>query len=416
MDIPIPIGNRIENVRVPEGWHVEVIFPRMVSSVDGTEAIEKALQSPLKASLFSNFIAPARRPCIIVNDATRPTPTADVLRCIVSDLKGKDVKILVATGSHRPPTEEEFHFIFRDLYDWARRKVVVHDAKKSPCRLLGRTRHGNEIYLNALLWEADALIPIGSVEPHYFAGYTGGRKSLMPGVASYESITANHRLAISPGARLLSLDGNPVAEDLDDAENLMLTFFNIFSIMTVLDGQGKLYAARAGNLQAAFRELLPLADEVFVVPVRRAPDVIVTVAREPTDIDLYQSQKALENVRNVLKPGGIVILVSACRSGVGSTAFLDLLASEDSPEEVVKRLEGEYRLGYHKAGKMAQMAMACHLWAVTPLDKETIRKAKMRPFENVSEALEEARRMKGPGTELLVVMDGGLTVPRLEES
>ncbi|MCX7982358.1 MAG: nickel-dependent lactate racemase [Syntrophales bacterium] len=414
MKIEIPWGEKVETVTIPADWQVEVISPREVSAKDPAVEIIKALDAPVGAPPFSAFIAPSVRPCLVVNDATRPTPTADVLRCIRPALTGKDVKILVATGSHRAPTEEEYRFIFRDLYDWAKEKVVVHDAKRSACRFLGKTRFGNDIHLNAHLWTADSIIPIGSVEPHYFAGYTGGRKSLMPGVASYESIQANHRLAISPDSKLLVLEGNPVAEDLNDAEELMLDTFNIFSIMTVLDGVGQLYAARAGHLKKAFRSLLPLADEVFVVPIRDLADVIVTVAREPLDIDLYQSQKALENVRDALKPDGVLILVSACRSGVGSEAFLELLASEETPEAVVRRLTEDYRLGYHKAGKMAELAMRCHLWAVTPLAEETIRKAKMRPIGSVSQALKEAARLKGPGTRLLVFMDGGMTVPRLE--
>ncbi len=414
MDIPIPLGERTEIVSFPDDWQVKVIHPKAISVGEARDVIREALQSPVHAPPFSEFISPFRRPCVIVNDATRPTPTARVLECIYPELAERDVTFLVATGSHRAPTEEEYRFIFGDLWEWASKRVVVHDAKASPCRLLGRTRFGNDLHLNALLWEADCIIPIGSVEPHYFAGYTGGRKSLMPGVASYESITVNHRLAISPAARLLTLEGNPVAEDLNDAEALMLDTFHLFSIMTVLDGAGQVYAARAGHLKYAFRKLVAMADEVFVVDVNEKADVVITVAREPTDIDLYQSQKALENVRHALKDGGILILVSACRSGVGSRAFLDLLASEETPEAVVKRLKAEYRLGYHKAGKMAELAMMCHLWAVTFLDEETIRQAKMRPLKSVSEAIKEIRDMKGSAVSVLIVMDGGMTIPRVK--
>jgi len=119
-------------------------------------------------------------------------------------------------------------------------------------------------------------------------------------------------------------------------------------------------------------------------------------------------------VRHALKDGGILILVSACRSGVGSRAFLDLLASEETPEAVVRRLKAEYRLGYHKAGKMAELAMMCHLWAVTFLDEETIRQAKMRPLKSVSEAIKEIRDMKGSAVSVLIVMDGGMTIPRVK--
>ncbi|HEX9157107.1 MAG TPA: nickel-dependent lactate racemase, partial [Syntrophales bacterium] len=273
----------------------------------------------------------------------------------------------------------------------------------------------NDLMLNTLVREADAIIPIGSIEPHYFAGYTGGRKSFMPGVASYDCITANHRMAISQAAQAMVLKGNPVAEEFDDAQKL-LEKLNIFAIMTVLDGEHRVYAAAAGDLKESFYSLLPKADEVFVVPIKRLADIVVTVALEPNDIDLYQSQKALDNGKTALKDGGIIILVSACRSGIGSQAFMDLLCSEKSCKAVIDKLDREYKLGYHKAGKMAEIGAKAQMWAVTPLDKTLIAKAHMRPFDSVSEAVAEALREKGPGAKVTFIMDGGLTIPRLTAS
>jgi nickel-dependent lactate racemase len=207
------------------------------------------------------------------------------------------------------------------------------------------------------------------------------------------------------------IKGNPVAEELDDAENL-LKALHIFSIMTVLDGNHDVYAAAAGDLTASFRSLLPKADEVFVVPIKRKSEIVVTVAREPNDIDLYQSQKALDNGKTALRDGGIIILVSACRSGIGSQGFLDLLASETTCQAVVDKLDREYKLGYHKAGKMAEIGIKAKMWAVTPLDRNLITKAHMRPFDKVSEALSEALKEQGPEAKVILIMDGGMTIPR----
>jgi nickel-dependent lactate racemase len=327
-------------------------------------------------------------------------------------LEGRHFQILIATGSHRGPTEEEYDFIFGGLYQKLRDTIHVHDARRSACFSLGRTRHGHELMLNTLVREADAIIPIGSIEPHYFAGYTGGRKSLMPGVASYDCITANHRLAISSAAQAMVLEGNPVAEDFDDAERL-LEDFHIFAIMTVLDGSQGIYAAAAGDLRQSFRSLLGKADEVFVVPVKRQSEIVVTVSLEPNDIDLYQSQKALDNGKYALKEGGIIILVSACRSGIGSQAFLDLLSSERTSQAIIDKLDREYKLGYHKAGKMAEIGVKAKIFAVTPLDRILIAQAQMRPFETVHEALQAAFADQGEGARVTFIMDGGLTIPRL---
>jgi len=415
MRLEIPYGNTSETIELSDGHVEQVIIPNTVQTADELQTLRSAISNPLKSPGLEEFLRDRRNILLLVNDATRPTPTGAVMEIVYPLLRDKRFTILIATGSHRAPTEEEYDFIFGNLKGELRGRVQVHDARKSPCYCLGRTRHGNDLMLNTLVREADAIIPIGSIEPHYFAGYTGGRKCFMPGVASYDCITANHKLAISQAAQAMVLEGNPVAEELDDAEKI-LEKLNVFSIMTVLDGEHRVYAAAAGDLKESFYSLLPRADEVFVVPIRRQADIVVTVALEPNDIDLYQSQKALDNGKTALKDGGIIILVSACRSGIGSQAFLDLLSSEPTCKAVIDKLDREYRLGYHKAGKMAEIGARAQMWAVTPLDKSLIRKAHMRPFGSVSEALQAALEEKGPAAKVTFIMDGGMTIPRLTVS
>ena len=415
MKLEIPYGDATETIELADGNVEQVIIPNAVDTADEAETLRAAIFNPLNSSGIEDFLKGRENILLLVNDATRPTPTVAIMEILCPLLRGKSFKILIATGSHRAPTEEEYDFIFGKLYGELKDRVHVHDAKKSPCYSLGKTRHGNDLMLNTLVREADAIIPIGSIEPHYFAGYTGGRKCFMPGVASYDCITANHKLAISPAAQAMVLKGNPVAEEFDDAEQI-LEKLNVFAIMTVLDGEHRVYAAAAGDLRESFYSLLPRADEVFVVPIRRQADIVVTVALEPNDIDLYQSQKALDNGKTALKDGGVIILVSACRSGIGSQAFLDLLSSEPTCKAVIEKLDREYKLGYHKAGKMAEIGAKARMWAVTPLDATLIGKAHMRPFTSVSEALKAALAEKGPAAKVTFIMDGGMTIPRLEGS
>lgn len=410
MKLEVPYGDKTETVELADRNVEQVIYPNSVKSGDEEEVLRKAIFDPINSVSLEKFLAGRRSVLLIVNDATRPTPTASILKIIHPMLKGMDFKILIATGSHRAPTDEEYDFILGGVHKELRSRVHVHDAKKSECVSIGRTRHGTDMLLNRLVTEADAIIPIGSIEPHYFAGYTGGRKSFLPGVAAYETITANHKLAISQDAQALRLKGNPVAEEFDDAEKLLLKL-HIFAIMTVLDSHHKTYAAASGGLKESFHALIKKADEVFVVPVKNRADIIVTIAAEPTDIDLYQSQKALDNGKYALKEGGIIILVSACRSGVGSMAFIDLLGSASSCKGVIEKLKEEYKLGYHKAGKMAEIGIKAEMWAVTPLDQEMMRRAKMRPFDSVSAALKEAIKQKGADAKVTFIMDGGLTIP-----
>lgn len=411
MRLEVPYGDKAETIELADRNVEQIIYPNSVKSGEETEVLRKAVLNPMNSPKLEDFLAGRKNILIIVNDATRPTPTSRIMQIIHPMLKGKSFKILIATGSHRAPTDEEYEFIFGDLAGVLKPYIHVHDSKKSECVSIGRTRHGTNMLLNRMVTEADAIIPIGSVEPHYFAGYTGGRKSFLPGVAAHETITANHKLAISQDAQALVIKGNPVAEELDDAERLLLKL-NIFAIMTVLDSHHRTYAAAAGGLKESFQALLRRADEVFVVPIKKQADVVVTIAAEPTDIDLYQSQKALDNGKYALKDGGIIILVSACRSGVGSQSFIDMLGSADSCKAVMDKLKEEYKLGYHKAGKMAEIGIKSEMWAVTPLDEALITRAKMRPFNSVTAAIKEAMRIKGPDAKFTFIMDGGLTIPR----
>jgi nickel-dependent lactate racemase len=409
--LEIPYGDKVETIELADMNVERVVHPNSVKSGDEMETLRKAIFNPMNSPKLDTFLASRKNILLIVNDATRPTPTAKIMQVISPALEGKNFKILIATGSHRAPTDEECEFIFGEMAGELRPHVHVHDSRKSECVSIGRTRHGTDMLLNRLVTEADAIIPIGSVEPHYFAGYTGGRKSFMPGVAAHETITANHKLALSQDAQALVLKGNPVAEEMDDAENLLLRL-NIFSIMTVLDSRHKIYAAASGGLRESFQSLIRRADEVFVVKIEKKADIVVTIAAAPTDIDLYQSQKALDNGKYALKDGGIIILISACRSGVGSQTFIDMLGSADSCKGVIDKLNQEYKLGYHKAGKMAEIGVRSQMWAVTPLDASLISKAKMRPFNSVSAAISEALRTKGPNARITFIMDGGLTIPR----
>jgi nickel-dependent lactate racemase len=413
LNIEIPYLNGIETIDLDNSKIEQIIQPNSVESGDEKNILTQAIRYPVNGPEFRNFVRNRRHILLIVNDATRPTPTHLVLQIILPMLEGNRFSILIATGTHRAPTEEEYRIIFRSLREPLKDNILVHNAWSSPFFLLGKTRYGNEIRLNSLMTEADAIIPIGSIEPHYFAGYTGGRKSFMPGLADYDCITRNHKLALSPQAQPGALKGNPVAEELEDAEELLMKRFEIFSVVSVLDRNHKIYAAAAGNLGESFQNMIRKADEIYMVPVERKSDIVVTIASEPTDIDLYQAHKAIENGRLALKEGGIIILVAGCRDGIGPRTFFDMLTAGSTCEAVLEKLKDKYQLGYHKAGKLAELNLRSEVWAVTSLDPHLVRSAHIRPFDNVSEAIRAAIREKGEDAKITFIMDGGHTVPKL---
>lgn len=277
----------------------------------------------------------------------------------------------------------------------------------------GKTSRGTEIFLNKIFADAQRIVFINSVEPHYFAGYTGGRKSILPGVSSFKTIEQNHRFALTPASGLLALEGNPVSDDMCEVASYVKK--DMFSIQVVLDREGRIYAACCGDLDASFREALRFADEVCMVRIDKKADIVITVAPHPMDMNLYQSQKAMENGRLALKEGGILILVSECGKGVGPRDFFDLLASEKSPQEVLRRIEKEYVLGYHKAAKMAELVSESEVWAATSLPPEEIKKAFIKPCGNLQEAIDDALSIKGKDASITVLTNGALIVPSPEE-
>jgi nickel-dependent lactate racemase len=320
----------------------------------------------------------------------------------------------MATGAHRGPTEEEYRQILGAHYDRFRSHTVYHDARKDEDMVdIGTTRNGTPMLLNKRLFEADRIIATGSVEPHYFAGFTGGRKAFLPGIAAHRTIEANHKQALSPKARSLALEGNPVHEDMMDA--LPLIKAPIFSFMTVLDKEQKVAAATSGDLHSSFYAAVEIARKIFCVPVAAKADIVVSVAKFPMDIDLYQSQKAIDNGAVALKDGGFLILVSSCRDGIGDEAYANLLAQASSPRDAIERIRAGYKLGYHKAAKMAEVSARAAIKAVTELPKERLAGMFIESVPSPQEALDqamEALRKKGVAEpKILILPDGCVTIP-----
>jgi len=415
MKLRIPYGkDEAQDLTVPDDRFAGTIYPNEVRAGDAAQEIGRAMDSPVGGPDITKFLEGGKDVVFIVNDGTRPTPTSAVLDVLAERMDLRRARYLVATGAHRAPTEEEYRFIFGSHYDALKDRVHSHDAKADKCIDLGRSKNGTEMLVNEMAVNADRLVIITSVEPHYFAGYTGGRKSFLPGVAAYRTIEQNHKLAMKQEAQALVLDGNPVHEDMMDALKVV-DGKPIFAVQLVLDRHQGVYKAVAGELHASFARAVGIANEVFSVPIKEKADIVVTVAPYPMDVDLYQSQKALDNGKWALKDGGTIIMVSKCREGVGHPTFLQQLSASSDPREVLDNLAKEYKLGYHKAAKMAEIAVWGRMCAVTDLDKDMIRKANITPFATVQEAVDEALS-RYPDGRVLVSMDGSITVPRVEQA
>jgi nickel-dependent lactate racemase len=415
MILSVPYGKEGKlEAKIDDERLAGIIEPNEVEIGDETEVIRQALANPIGSKSLRDFLKGAKDVLFIVNDPTRPTPTARVLDIIEDDISGCPVSFIVATGVHRAPTEEEYIQIFTEkYYSKYKDRIFLHDGKKSECVFLGTSKNGTEMWVNKLGVDADKIVIISSVEPHYFAGYTGGRKSFLPGIASFKTIEQNHKLALKREACALKLKGNPVHEDMIDALGTVKK--EVFTINTVLDKNHRIYAAAAGDIYKSMEQAVAKADEVFVANIPQKADIVVSVVKFPSDIDLYQAQKGIDNAKYALKDGGILILVAKCRMGVGDESFVKLLSSASSPKDALDRIEQKFVLGWHKAAKMAEIGLWAQTWGVTDLDPELLKSIFIRPFSSLQEALDAALSEKGENAKVLVLLDGSLTIPSVKE-
>ena len=399
---------------IPDANYIGTYYPNDVVCGDPSAEIAKSLDCPINSEPLEKFLEGGKDIVFIVNDGTRPTPTSLVLDALEDRMDLRAPRYLIATGTHRAPTEEEYRNIFGKHLDALRDRIVVHDAKTSECVNLGTSKNGTPMEVNKIAVDADRLVIITSVEPHYFAGWTGGRKSFLPGVASYRTVEANHKMAVGMEAQALALKGNPVHEDMMDALEVIRSK-KIFSVQMVLDRHHGIYKVASGELNSAFAQAVKWGEEVFIVPIPEKADIVVSVAPYPMDVDLYQSQKALDNGKWALKKGGTIIMVSKCREGTGSDTFLKQLSTSSNPCEVIENIRKEYKLGYHKAAKMAEIATWAKVCAVTDLDPALISGANMTPYSTLEDALCDAF-VANPSARVIVLAEGSVTIPRPPEA
>ncbi len=366
---------------------VDIILPKKSTS-DEKEIVRKCVDA-LKDFADEDVT-------YIVNDNQRPTKTERIMENI--EIRSGD-KIIVATGSHRAPERKWIRETLR-----TEKNVIIHDAKRSEFTYFLETSFGNKVFLNSEIEKNDKIIVITSVEPHYFAGFTGGRKSFLPGIAKFETIERNHRHALNKNAKPLKLEGNPVHEEMMEVCRFMKEIKDIFCVNMILDSEGKIADIKYGDIEKSFYEASEISRNINAVKIKEKYDAVITVARYPLDISLYQSQKAMENAKPALKDGGKLILISECRKGIGASAFYELLKS-GAPEEAMERIKREYKLGWHKTAKMIEALMNYEVYAVTELPEKILEAINIKPIK-----FSDLEKLDG---KILLMPNGGVTVPYL---
>lgn len=395
----------------------DVLAPRAAKPVaDETGAVFEALENPIGTRPLREIVKRGERVAIVVNDITRLARADLLLPPIVDTLNAAgvpdgDIFIVFALGIHRRQTEEERRLIVGDRIFERIRSFDHISTDDASLVEIGTTSFGNRVEINREVWEADRIILTGEIIYHLIAGYSGGRKSLVPGVAGFRTTTFNHRMIFDPNCRAGKLDGNPAHEDLLEACRLAEPDF---IVNLVLSPEGGLIRVVAGHYDLAHREGCREVDRMLAVEIDEPYDVVVASAGGyPLDIDLRQAHKGLENACQALRPGGSILFYAECPNGAGIRSFEDYMRRYDDEFEMRAALEKDFAVGGHKAYWVARLGRLYDVHLVSALDPEFVRRCHFQPvaFGGHAAALGRLIEKAGPRARVAIIPYGGFTLP-----
>ena len=383
---------------------------------DEAAAIRDALAHPIGSAALADIVHPGERVAILVNDITRLTRTDLFLPPVIDTLNragipDSDIFIVFALGIHRPQTEAERKLILGgDLH--ARIRNFDHIASDEENLVnVGTTRFGNTVQINRHVWEADRVILTGEIMYHLIAGYSGGRKSLVPGVAGWRTTTFNHNMIFDPACRSGLLEGNPAHEDLLEACYL---FNPDFMLNVVLSPDGKLLRVVAGHFDLAHREGCRTVDLALSADIDAPYDLLIASAGgAPLDIDIRQAHKGLENACRALKPGGTMVFYAECANGTGHPRVADYAWAYDGFEAMEAALRAHFEVGGHKAYWLARLGAWYDIHLVSRLDPALVRRFGFTPVRPEDHAAQLAQLLP-QATRIGVIPHAGHTLPILK--
>lgn len=381
--------------------------------------IEKLLNSPIQSSSLEQLIKNKKTQniLIIVNDITRPTPYHILLPPLLHKLKQVGIKkdnitFLIATGAHRGNTEEENIKIFGEKLTSSYR-FLNHSCDDDKLIDLGNLKSGNRLFVNPEVEKADFIITTGVIVPHYIAGFSGGRKSIHPGICGRKTIEQNHAQMVHPKAVTGNIIGNPAHEEMLEAALKVNVDFN-FNAIT--DEDGNIIEVVAGALIDSWQEGVKISKKAYFSPISEKADVVFTSAGGyPKDINIYQAQKALDNAYHAVKPGGTIVLIAECREGIGNSVCMQWIEEAQSIQDIEERLKKRFVLGGHKAYAIAKVAKEMDIILLSSMEKNLTKKLFMIPVENIQQAVNLVKEKHGNNFQSYVIPSGSIVLPQIEK-
>ncbi len=416
VDVWLPYDKTEVCARIPTRNFLGTIEPKeKPSAPDAKAEILQALNNPIGSEPLNEIVQAGDRVAIVVDDATRPAPSRITVPPLLERLnqhgiKDEDITIIFGCGTHRTVKPHEARELLSEEVV-NRLRTLSHDCHAKDHVYMGTTKkHGTKVFVNKTFAEADVRILTGDIEMHYYAGFGGGRKSVLPAVSSVETIQHNHSMILDPKARTGVLEGNPIHEDMVEAARLAKVDF---ILNVVADGNGEIAQAFAGDLEKAFYEGVKLVEEMYKVPIDRRADIaVVSPGGHPTDIDLYQAYKAADNALDSVKRGGVIVLAAECPEGYGNEVFYEWMARFEDLKPMEKEIKKRFVIGGHKAYYLSKALQKVQIILVSTMpDFYAVNVFKLRTARALNDALNDAFEIAGKKAKIWAIPHGHVTFP-----
>ncbi len=381
------------------------------------ELVEEAMKNPVGSARLCELSVGKKKVVIIASDHTRPVPSKVIIPHMLREIRQgnpeADITILIATGCHRGTTKEELISKFgKDIVE--NEKIYIHDCdEREKLTNIGTLPSGGECEINSVACGADLLVAEGFIEPHFFAGFSGGRKSVLPGVAGRTTVLANHcaEFIASPKARTGVLEDNPIHRDmLWAAKTAKLCYI----VNVVLNSEKKVIYAVAGDTEAAHKKGTDFLSSLCAVKAVYSDIAVSTNGGYPLDQNVYQAVKGMTAAEATVKKGGVIIMLASSDDGTGGDSFYHLLADERDLEKTMSSLlsrgRNETVPDQWEAQILIRILLHARVIYVSEMPDETVRAMHMHPAHSLPEALEIARSLSEKENPTVTVIPDGIAV------
>jgi len=417
VNIGIPYGKGFKNLSLSENRVKGILTSRTKEYQTGKtqdEIVKHALENPIESPRLRDLVMGANRVLLITSDHTRPVPSKITLPIMLQEIRNANpkinIKIIVATGFHRATTHEELVDKFGcEIVE--KEEIIIHDSRENENMVFkGILPSGGELWLNSLVDWADIVVAEGFIEPHFFAGFSGGRKSILPGIASEKTVFANHcaKFIASDDARTGKLEKNPIHRDmLFAAEAAKLKFI----LNVVIDSDKKIINAFAGHYIKAHLKGCDFVRQLTEVKAAEADIVITSNGGYPLDQNIYQAVKGMTAAEACVRNGGVIIMAAECRDGHGGEEFYRWFANASSPAEVAERIshiaQDKTVADQWQAQILARVLLKARVIMVSEeFNSRIIRDMHMIYAPSLERALEIAEKEAGKNAGITIIPDG----------